>query len=64
MRLRPSTYSPSGDQAGALTVRSFSCVSARALRPSRSHTQRFSMPERSLAKAICRPSGLKRGCTS
>jgi glycosyltransferase involved in cell wall biosynthesis len=53
-----------GVQAGELTNASSSELIGRAAWPSRSQTQRFSVPPRSVAKAICFPSGLNRGCTS
>jgi hypothetical protein len=59
---RATMYSESGVQAGPFRRRKLSFVTACGFEPSRSMTQMLSPPERSLVKAIQRPSGEKRGC--
>ncbi len=62
--LRAIRYCPSGVQTGLRTYASFSDVSGRGFVPFASMSQTFSMPPRSLVKAIVRPSGENSACES
>ncbi len=61
---RAAIYWPSGDQVGPFSSSKFSRVIWRRFWPLASITQMLSPPPRSEVKAICRPSGEKRGWLS
>ncbi len=56
--LRATMYWPSGDQAGLLSRRNDSLVTAWGFEPSRFMIQMLSPPPWSLVKAMVLPSGL------
>ena len=57
-------HSPSGDHAGELVVWSASRLTGRGREPSASMTHTFSVPPRSVVKAMRLPSGDQRACMS